>query len=232
MNEKLSHALSGATFVIDARYVPQRLIGQGAYGVVCAARDSVTGTDVSFPFYIFLCIYFPKCRLTLARARQIAIKKITHVFEIVTISTRTLREIKLLKHFHGHDNIISISTILQPPPPPAPFSDIYVVMELLETDLHRIIHSDQPLTEEHVRCGLSVVFFGFFFVLYFFSESFLAGTFCISCCAGSSISTQPTCCTVTSSPVICSSTARATSRFATLAWRAPSARAPRNTAVS
>ena len=87
----------------------------------------------------------------LPSARQVAIKKITHVFEIVTISTRTLREIKLLKHFHGHDNIIAISTILQPPPPPAPFADIYVVMELLETDLHRIIHSEQPLTEEHVR---------------------------------------------------------------------------------
>jgi mitogen-activated protein kinase 7 len=29
--------------------------------------------------------------------------------------------------------------------------DIYVVFDLMESDLHRIIYSEQPLTEEHIR---------------------------------------------------------------------------------
>ena len=35
--------------------------------------------------------------------------------------------------------------------PSASLRDVYVVMECMESDLHRIIHSKQPLTEEHVR---------------------------------------------------------------------------------
>ena len=31
------------------------------------------------------------------------------------------------------------------------FDDVYIVSELMETDLHRIIYSKQPLTNEHVQ---------------------------------------------------------------------------------
>ena len=216
MDVKQSHTLGNAVFQVDARYVPLRAIGTGAYGMVCAAKDTLTNQEV-------------------------AIKKITHAFDIVTISTRTLREIKLLKHFHGHDNIIAISTILQPPPAPAPFPDIYVVMELLETDLHRIIHSEQPLTEEHVRCVRRLTLPGGRRLTKSTQNHGCGGvgvgvgvaaTSCTSCCAGSSTSTRPTCCTATSNQATCSSTARATSRSATLAWRARWPRAPRSTAGS
>lgn len=40
---------------------------------------------------------------------------------------------------------------IQYPPPLDEFNDLYVVLEWMESDLHRIIHSPQPLTEEHVR---------------------------------------------------------------------------------
>lgn len=41
----------------------------------------------------------------------------------------------------------------QPPPsPPAPrFDDVYVLYELMDTDLHQIIRSKQPLTDEHAQ---------------------------------------------------------------------------------
>ena len=105
---------------------------------MCAARDAFTG-------------------------QKVAIKKINDVFTIETIAKRTLREIKLLRHFAGHDNIIHILTVLQPVPTLSPptdeavgrvddgSNDVYVVTPLLDTDLHRIIHSQQELTEEHVR---------------------------------------------------------------------------------
>ena len=40
--------------------------------------------------------------------------QIVDVFTVPTIAKRTLREIKLLKHFFRHDNIIGITTVLQP----------------------------------------------------------------------------------------------------------------------
>ena len=42
-----------------------------------------------------------------------AIKKIPNAFDVVTNAKRTLRELKILKHFK-HDNIIAIKDILRP----------------------------------------------------------------------------------------------------------------------
>lgn len=130
---------SHTMFAIDARYTPIKIVGTGAYGVVCSARDNKTQQNV-------------------------AIKKISKAFDIVTIAKRTLLEIKLLRHFHKHDNIIAIENILQPPPAPSPFNDVYVVMELLESDLHKIIYSKQDLTEEHVRYFLYQILRGLKFI--------------------------------------------------------------------
>jgi mitogen-activated protein kinase 1/3 len=62
---------------------------------------------------------------------------------------RTLRELKILRLLH-HDNIIGIKTILKPASKEE-FSDIYVVTDLMETDLACIIKSTQPLTDEHTQ---------------------------------------------------------------------------------
>jgi len=62
---------------------------------------------------------------------------------------RTLREIRLLKHFRTHENIISILEIV-PPLTWETFDAVYLVQELMETDLHRIIRS-QELTDEHCQ---------------------------------------------------------------------------------
>ncbi|NXU96912.1 MK07 kinase, partial [Cettia cetti] len=81
---------------------------------------------------------------------QVAIKKIPNAFDVVTNAKRTLRELKILKHFK-HDNIIGIKDILRPAGPYGEFRSVYVVLDLMESDLHQIIHSAQPLTLEHVR---------------------------------------------------------------------------------
>ena len=61
---------------------------------------------------------------------------------------RTLREIKLLRHFH-HENIISILDILRPPSLDD-FKEVYLVQELMETDLHRVIRT-QELSDDHCQ---------------------------------------------------------------------------------
>jgi len=108
-------------------YVALENIGTGAYGVVCSAINQ-------------------RCS-----GEQVAIKKIPDIFGQVTVARRTYREIKILKHFR-HDNIISIRDIIQPSADKLKmFRDVYIVLDLMESDLHRIIYSPQELTDEHVR---------------------------------------------------------------------------------
>ncbi len=110
------------TFNISTSFEVQQLLGEGAYGVVCLALHKPTGTKV-------------------------AIKKI-QPFERSLFCVRTLREIKLLKHFK-HENIISIFDI-QKPGSFEDFKEVYIIQELMQTDLHRAIIS-QRLTDDHVQ---------------------------------------------------------------------------------
>jgi hypothetical protein len=80
---------------------------------------------------------------------KVAIKKIANAFENLTDARRTLREIKLLRHLR-HENVIAVKDILRPPSRDK-FNDVYLVYELMDTDLHQIIRSSQPLTNEHFQ---------------------------------------------------------------------------------
>jgi len=79
--------------------------------------------------------------------RKVAIKRITP-FDHSMFCLRTLREIKLLRHFR-HENIISILDILRPPNL-EDFKEVYLVQELMETDLHRVIRT-QELSDDHCQ---------------------------------------------------------------------------------
>jgi len=79
----------------------------------------------------------------------VAIKKIEKAFEHKTFMKRTLRELKAVRLLN-HDNIMSIITIQQPKSR-EDFNDLYVVSELMETDLGSIIRSSQELTDEHYQ---------------------------------------------------------------------------------
>ncbi|KAL8512284.1 hypothetical protein ACS0TY_018678 [Phlomoides rotata] len=106
------------------RYKIVEIIGKGSYGVVCAAIDTHTGGKV-------------------------AIKKITDIFEHMSDAIRILREIKLLRLLR-HPDIVEIKRIILPPSK-WDFKDIYVVFELMESDLHQVIKANDDLTQEHHR---------------------------------------------------------------------------------
>ena len=116
--------LAGTRFDVDSRYTLIKPIGSGAYGVVCSALDNHTG-------------------------EKVAIKKINKAFEHLTDTKRTLREVKILRHFN-HENVIRIKDILRPASLEK-FEDVYIVSELMDTDLHQIISSPQPLTDDHCQ---------------------------------------------------------------------------------
>lgn len=114
----------GTTFLVDSKYEYIKQVGHGAYGVVCSAYDHT--------------------------ARQkVAIKKVPKAFEDLIDAKRIVREIKLLKFF-DQKNIINLIDILKPPAPTG-YEDIYIVTELMETDMHRVIYSRQELTDEHLQ---------------------------------------------------------------------------------
>uniref|UniRef100_A0A2N9HBY4 Protein kinase domain-containing protein n=1 Tax=Fagus sylvatica TaxID=28930 RepID=A0A2N9HBY4_FAGSY len=62
---------------------------------------------------------------------------------------RILREIKLLRLLR-HPDIVEIKHILLPPSR-REFKDIYVVFELMESDLHQVIKANDDLTPEHYQ---------------------------------------------------------------------------------
>ncbi|KAF3783691.1 Mitogen-activated kinase-like protein [Nymphaea thermarum] len=121
----IQYNIFGNIFEVTAKYKPPIMpIGKGAYGIVCSAMNSET-------------------------KEQVAIKKIGNAFENRIDAKRTLREIKLLRHM-DHENVVAIRDII-PPPVREAFNDVYIAYELMDTDLHQIIRSNQPLTEEHCQ---------------------------------------------------------------------------------
>ncbi|KAJ7948815.1 Mitogen-activated protein kinase [Quillaja saponaria] len=61
--------------------------------------------------------------------------------------SRILREVKLLRLLR-HPDIVEIKRIMLPPSK-REFKDIYVVFELMESDLHQVIKANDDLTHEH-----------------------------------------------------------------------------------
>ena len=55
-----------------------------------------------------------------------------------------------MRFFGVHENLITIVD-MEEPNSLASYNDIYIISELLETDLHKIVYSKQKLTDEHVQ---------------------------------------------------------------------------------
>ena len=109
----------GSRFEVDKRYEIIDPVGSGAYGVVVAAKDTQAEDEEN---------------------NLVAIKKIEKAFEHKVFALRTLRELKIMRLLQ-HDNVLGIKTILKPLSREA-FKEIYVVCELMETDLAQIIKSN------------------------------------------------------------------------------------------
>ena len=105
----------GTRFEIEKRYEVIDPIGSGAYGVVVAARDNDDQGGEE------------------ADSNLVAIKKIIKAFEHRVFALRTYRELKI-QRLLDHENILGIKRILLPKDNKS-FNEIYVVTELMETDL-------------------------------------------------------------------------------------------------
>ncbi|CAL4119865.1 unnamed protein product, partial [Meganyctiphanes norvegica] len=84
--------------------------------------------------------------------RRVALKKMPNVFQTLISSKRVFRELRMLCFFK-HENVLSALDILQPPHIDF-FQEIYVITELMQSDLHKIIVSPQHLSADHVKVFL------------------------------------------------------------------------------
>ncbi|RKO97689.1 hypothetical protein CXG81DRAFT_25546 [Caulochytrium protostelioides] len=83
------YSVFGTIFEVTSRYTDLQPVGMGAFGLVCSARDQVTGGNV-------------------------AVKKIMKPCSTAVLAKRTFRELRLLKMLR-HDNVISLSDIFISP---------------------------------------------------------------------------------------------------------------------
>ena len=110
-------------FNISRCFREQKILGEGAYGVVCLATHEPTGMLV-------------------------AIKKV-EPFEKTLLCLRILREIQLLRKFRGHENIVQLYDI-QKPLDYNSFQEVYLIQEYMPTDLCKVIRT-HILSDEHCQ---------------------------------------------------------------------------------
>ena len=118
--------IKGSVFEVFDYYTNLSYLGGWSYGTVVSADD--TRND-----------------------RKVAIKKITDVFKDLIDAKRIMREVKLLKHMGPHENVISILDLFTMPMNTEDFTDVYIVSNLMQSDLERIIGSKQDLTDAHAK---------------------------------------------------------------------------------
>ena len=118
----------GVTFTVDPRYVIRSHVGQGAQGVIWSAIDTHS-----------------------ADQKEVAVKKVPNALVEVLASKRLLRELRVLRHLK-HENIIALTDIMLPPSTNVLlWKDVYMVYELMDTDLDYVIKSGQEITDDHVQ---------------------------------------------------------------------------------
>jgi len=132
------YMVHGTKFEVCTRYTVLEPVGQGAYGIVCAAQDEEKDEQ------------------------SVAIKKIENAFEHLSFTKRTLRELRILRHLR-HENLIDVKNVFLHGDK-TEFQDIYVISELMETDLASILKSSQPLTDDHCQFFLYQILRGMKYV--------------------------------------------------------------------
>ncbi|GMH73339.1 hypothetical protein TrLO_g1011 [Triparma laevis f. longispina] len=123
--------LNGTSFRVNARFAPIGIVGKGSYGVVCAAQNTLT-------------------------REKVAIKKINPMCSDVWDAKHTLRELRLMRLLEHHPNVISLRdlNIVES------CDELYIVMELMDSDLHKIIQSKQKLSHAHCQVLMKQILLG------------------------------------------------------------------------
>uniref|UniRef100_M4BS48 CMGC/MAPK protein kinase n=1 Tax=Hyaloperonospora arabidopsidis (strain Emoy2) TaxID=559515 RepID=M4BS48_HYAAE len=117
--------INGVRYQLAEKYRMVKVVGKGTYGEVIAASDFVNGGTF-------------------------AIKKLGQFLRHPKVALLALREIKLMSEIGTHPCLMGFHE-LQRPLDYEHFEDLYIIQPLMETDLCRIIHSKESLSDDQVQ---------------------------------------------------------------------------------
>jgi len=108
---------------LPERYRAQQAIGRGSYGCVWEAIDKETG-------------------------RLVAVKRVSRLFRDPTDCKRILREISIMAKLN-HPSIVRLYDI-PPVSDVGSFQEMFIIMELADADMHKLVHANVTLSPTHV----------------------------------------------------------------------------------
>lgn len=120
------YTVLSTAFEVPEHYRVIAPVGYGAYGFVVSAEDTRTG-------------------------HKVAIKKSSRIFRDLADCKRTVREILVLQALK-HENLVHIRDFFIPISDGDQYRDVYIVMDLMDTNLYWVIRSTtQSMTDVHFR---------------------------------------------------------------------------------
>ena len=153
-----SFVVCGNVFEVQSRYAPIKPIGKGAYGVVCSARDVRSDARVAIKKITNAFENAVDAKRTLREIKLLRhlrhenVIRIADVVAPVSKKSRPFQNAAQGTKTNGaktSENERSVENRLARAP--ASFDDVYVMYELMDTDLHQIIRSNQPLSDDHCQ---------------------------------------------------------------------------------
>ena len=128
-----SQKVGDTEFTVQRRYQDLKIIGSGAQGVVISAYDTV-------------------------RKERVAIKKLVKPFRNEVYAIQGAFLLRLMKLFN-HPNVIGLHNLFTPATSLEDFEDVYIVMELVDANLCRVIgieldHNRMSFLLYQLLCGI------------------------------------------------------------------------------
>jgi len=111
------------TWKVPARYEIRQLLGSGAYGCVVEAKDN-------------------------EKKRKVAIKRAKDLLDDLVDAKRMLREIAILSEL-DHNHVVRVYDVVVPSDLKR-FNEIYIVLEICDSDLKKLIRAEVNLNKLHV----------------------------------------------------------------------------------
>ncbi|KAI8545074.1 hypothetical protein RHMOL_Rhmol07G0014400 [Rhododendron molle] len=150
----------GNLFEVSRKYVPPiRPVGRGAYGIVCAAMNSETREEVAIKKIGNAFDNRIDAKRTLREIKLL--RHMDHENVRTCLAGRLEEEMNVVEEEKSRGGwlrcvfvitceVIALKDIIRPPQKEN-FNDVYIVYELMDTDLHQIIRSNQLLNDDHCR---------------------------------------------------------------------------------
>ena len=123
---KVNFTLNDEHFIVYDYYQPLRLMSVKRNVASCEAID-------------------------IRKGKRVQIQKTKDAFQDNNVGNRILREVKLMAHFDHVDIVNLLDVIIPEPSESNTFNDVYLVTPKMETTLHRIIESQQSLSDQHYK---------------------------------------------------------------------------------